>query len=86
MATNSLCGHNFKCSERRNATINTKELEEYLAGGKKPLALRKKVVDTLKTDPKYSKKDRYFLTREQLYVKTLDMQLGLTKKVRQVLF
>ena len=38
-------------------------------------------VQALKDDPKYSKADRYFLSREQLYQKTLGQQIGLTRKV-----
>jgi hypothetical protein len=68
--------------ERARASLKAAELETYLAGGPEELALRQRCVDTLKNDPAFSKHDRYFLTRQQLYKRTLEHQLALPRKVR----
>ena len=78
----ALTGRRTYGRERARATLKAAELETYLAGGPEELALRQRCVDTLKSDPAFSKHDRYFLTRQQLYKRTLEHQLALPRKVR----
>jgi len=70
--------------ERARATFESHELDLYLVGGEKEYQLRKRCVEALKSDPAFNKHDRYFLTREQLYERTLTMQFNIGKKVMQM--
>ena len=62
-------------NERNNSTFNSKDLELILIGDLDKYNLRKKCISILKQDSLFYKNDRYFLSREQLYKKTLAMQL-----------
>lgn len=70
--------------ERARASFKSAELDLYLVGGEKELQLRQRCVEVLKTDPAFSKSDRYFLTREQLYERTLTHQFRIGKKAMEM--
>ena len=61
--------------ERNKASFSSKDLELLLVEDDEEYKLRKKCLSILKEDPMFFKYDRYFLSREHLYKKTLSMQL-----------
>jgi hypothetical protein len=57
--------------ERVNATFHTEELSQILYGGPHKLAERRKLQALVHHDPVFSKRDKFFLSRDELYVRGL---------------
>ena len=68
--------------ERGGASFDVHALTVYLAGGEEAWALRQRVTQAVAADPLYAQKaGKMEWTRAVLYEKTLEMYLGMTKKV-----
>ena len=69
-------------SERAGASFDVRALTVLLAGGEEAWALRQRVTESVQADPLYAQKaGKYEWTRAQLYERTLDQYLGMTRKV-----
>ena len=63
--------------ERKKASFDVEALSELLYDGKKALAGRRKVMKVLTSDPRLSKPDSWFLTREQRIARGLGLSAAM---------
>lgn len=65
--------------ERAGASFDSTELQTLLAGGAKNVALREKIAKVMSEEKVFSKRGKYFVEREELYRRTLEMMLALPR-------
>lgn len=63
--------------ERAKASFSSKEVAAFMHGGADRRAQRERLAKLLAAQPWGDKSDRYFLTREQEYVKGLEAAVGI---------
>lgn len=69
--------------ERSKARIDPTALSEVLAGGKDELERRRKILELIQQMPWGQKRDRYALSREEVYVRALEAGLSIWKMMQE---
>jgi hypothetical protein len=69
--------------ERSNATIETNELTQLLYGGPEQVERRRRIAAMVASDPVFSKRNKFFLSREQIIERGMKMAARFVEVVEE---